>query len=225
VYRKADGGVIRSANTKTSTGFTNEFVEGMVMKRNNNGCRLPTEAEWEFAARGGKTDEPDWAYPYAGQQTASAYNSEGAGAGGKTTLTSGTNGPYQTAWHRANAQQINGNSADASKALLDYGIHPAGTKAPNRLGLYDMTGNVFEWCWDFGSTAGTDQISSEFYAASQTDPVGPITDWSEIHSVRGGGWTTHVNDLGVTRQEFRDETNKNYIGFRIVRKAEGTIYK
>ena len=76
--------------------------------RVSNGWRLPTEAEWEYAARGGNRSK---GYKYAGSDN-----------------------PNEVAWHNVNS---------------DNYVHPVGQKKPNELGLYDMNGNVMEWCWDW----------------------------------------------------------------------------
>ena len=114
--------------------------------------RLPTEAEWEYAARGGKQSQ---GYIFAGSNTIG-----------------------DVAWCTSNS---------SSKT------HPVATKAPNELGLYDMTGNVREWCQDwYGS------YSSE----AQTNPVGPSTGSSRVY--RGGSHHDDAlncrvsNRLGVT---------------------------
>jgi formylglycine-generating enzyme required for sulfatase activity len=134
---------------------------------NASGYRLPTEAEWEYAAKGGNKDY--LSYEYAGG------NSIGS-----------------VAWY-------GGNSGSTT--------HPVGTKQPNSLGLYDMSGNVWEWCWDwYGSYAG----------GSQTDPRGASSGAYRVN--RGGSW---YDDAALVRSAYRyyitPSDRYNFLGFRLVR--------
>ena len=107
--------------------------------------RLPTEAEWEYAARG---DGVSVHYKYAGGNKISEVAWWGCGYDEDSSL---------------------GNSA--------FTTHPVGLKKPNELGLYDMSGNVYEWCYDwYGS----------YSSASQTNPTGPASGSNRV--TRGGGW-------------------------------------
>ena len=117
--------------------------------------RLPTEAEWEFAARGGNSSQ---GYKYAGCNTIG-----------------------DVAWYDSNS---------------DIKTHPVATKSPNELGLYDMSGNVCEWCQDW-----YDSYSS----SAQTDPVGPSS--GSLRVVRGGSWST---DAGSCRVSYRGGDNPSY---------------
>jgi formylglycine-generating enzyme required for sulfatase activity len=98
----------------------NARADRAVMKRENNGYRLPTLCEREYAARGGDPREPDWLYWYAGSDD-----------------------PDEVAWYYGTS------GAGLPDGHEDYGLHPVGQKEPNRLGLYDMSGNVMEWGWDW----------------------------------------------------------------------------
>ena len=127
--------------------------------------RLPTEAEWEYAARGGNISQR---FKY-----------------------SGSNNLNDVAWYKDNC----GNTA-----------HPVGTRQANELGIYDMSGNVFEWC--------KDRIGS-YSNNAQTNPQGPSS--GDFFLLRGGGWSADSNSCRVT---YRDRMIKVYrshdVGFRIV---------
>jgi len=132
-----------------------------------NGYRLPTEAEWEYAARGGQEGES------------------------KYLEFAGSNDPEQVAWY-------NNNSGGS--------VHPVGQKVPNALGLYDMSGNIAQWCWD----------SYEPYATSkQIDPQGPPT--GGYHICRGGGWSSDMQGVRVAKRDrYSPSARNSLIGFRIV---------
>ena len=136
--------------------------------------RLPTEAEWEFAARGGTKSE---GYKYSGSNTIG-----------------------DVAWYTVNAYDVGSSSPN-------YGKHPVATKAANELGLYDMSGNVWEWCQDrYGSYSG----------AAQTDPTGPTTGSSRVS--RGGSWIDGA-ELCVVSIRRHDSPSYRYgrLGLRLAR--------
>ena len=136
-----------------------------------DGYRLPTEAEWEYAARGGKAGITDgsWDNTYSGCTT-----------------------PDDVAWYRDN-------SGDKT--------HEVGKKQANALGLYDMSGNVFEWCWD--------RYDYNSYPSDTEDPAGP--DTSAYRVMRGGGWSYHASVCAVS---FRGNNGPHGGGgFRLVRSA------
>jgi formylglycine-generating enzyme required for sulfatase activity len=130
--------------------------------------RLPTEAEWEFAARGG--NEIKGGYEYAGSNI----------------LT-------EVGWFRDN---------NGSKT------HPVGRKLPNELGLYDMSGNVWEWCNDW--------YSEDYYANSPSkNPAGPTTGPNRVR--RGGGWDSTPAYCRVAfRGWFAPVARTDNLGFRLV---------
>ena len=129
--------------------------------------RLPTEAEWEYAARGGNKSK---GYKYSGSNTIG-----------------------DVAWYISNSSSM---------------THPVGTKAPNELGLYDMRGNVWEWCSDW--------YSSSYYSSSpSTNPTGPTSGSSRV--VRGGSWFCGTLYCGVSDRNGYYPGHRYYgHGFRLV---------
>ena len=131
-----------------------------------NGYRLPTEAEWEYAARGGNASN---GYLYAGSDNAD-----------------------EVAWY-------DDNSGDKT--------HPVGRKAPNELDLYDMSGNVWEWCWDW---------KVPYSSGSQINPRGPASDSYRVS--RGGSWYDNAGYLRLANRFIISPGNSDdYLGFRLVR--------
>jgi formylglycine-generating enzyme required for sulfatase activity len=137
------------------------------------GYRLPTEAEWEYAARGG----------VRGAISAEALD-RAFYAGGKD--------PAALGWFDANSNKTS---------------QPVKSKAPNELGLYDMSGNLWEWCWDF-------------FGEYPREPVSNPTGISESprRVLRGGAWFTPVHLLRVTNRYWNVPAFKaNSVGFRLAR--------
>ena len=128
--------------------------------------RLPTEAEWEFAARGGNKSK---GYTYSGSNNLD---------------------DVALYWYSI-PSRISGNAG--------YGTQTVATKAPNELGLYDMSGNVWEWCQDW-----FDYYSSD----AQTNPVGPSTGNSRVS--RGGSWLNQAYSCRVSYRGPDDPTSMVY---------------
>ncbi|WP_367391746.1 SUMF1/EgtB/PvdO family nonheme iron enzyme [Lewinella sp. LCG006] len=132
-----------------------------------NGYRLPTEAEWEYAARGGVM-------------------------GDKSERYSGSNNLSEVGWYEANSKDQ---------------THPVAQLQPNNAGIYDMSGNVWEWCFDW---------YGEYPSTPQRGPIGP--DAGSHRIIRGGAWLQSADDCRVsTRQYRRPEEKTVYIGFRLAR--------
>jgi len=127
--------------------------------------RLPTEAEWEFAARGG--------------QYSKKFNF------------SGSNTIGEVAWYKNNSENL---------------THFVGAKKKsNELGLYDMSGNVWEWCNDW---------YGNYTTAAQNNPQGPVTGTTRV--IRGGSWCHDARSCYVSYRTSADPDKKtNNIGFRL----------
>lgn len=152
-----------------SWSLIQEFITRLNKKTGEN-YRLPTEAEWEFAARGGNLSQGN---DYAGSDDLDAV-----------------------AWHKANS---------GGKT------HPVGCLGPNEMGLFDMSGNVQEWC--------SDLYAEGYYKKSPAkNPAGPAQ--GSYHVVRGGAWDGSADECRVWVRSMK-LTYYNYLaGFRLVRDAE-----
>jgi formylglycine-generating enzyme required for sulfatase activity len=133
-----------------------------------SGYRLPTEAEWEYAAKGGKQGD-FLSYDYSGGNSVDAVGWYSENSGGRT--------------------------------------HRVGTKLPNGLGLYDMSGNVWEWCWDW---------FQDYPRGAQTNPMGACSGASRV--LRGGSWVVDGQFLRSACRYFNKPSDRgSYFGFRLLR--------
>ena len=129
---------------------------------------LPTEAQWEFAARGGNKS--------------------------KYFKFSGSNTIEDIAWYW-------GSVPSQFEGAAGYGTQPSATKCCNELGIYDMTGNISEWCYDW---------KSDYSTRSQTNPAGPNSGNSRI--IRGGSW---MDTWGFCRVSYRSWSNSDYKSWQV----------
>ncbi len=143
-----------------------EFI-GKLNARTGMKFRLPTEAEWEYAARGGNRGK---GYKYAG-----------------------SNNLDEVGWYEDNS---------------DYHIHPVGRKKPNELGLYDMSGNVLEWCQDW---------YGDYTEEAQTNPAGPQSGKWGYRVLRGGCYCFNARYCRVSYRSDSDPGSRgDIIGLRFV---------
>lgn len=162
----------RKPITNVSWNYCQEFIKKLNQITGKD-FRLPTEAEWEFAARGGVVE--------------------------KVSEYSGSDVLDEVGWSGSNSRRT---------------THDVGEKNSNKLGLYDMSGNVNEWCLDWYGYYSADSI---------VDPIGPKDGYQRI--ARGGSWKSKDSDCGVTNRYHAFPHNSyDNIGLRLcVGTSKGNI--
>ncbi len=174
-------------DTNLTQVYTNGDVDAIYANWTAKGYRLPTEAEWEKAARGGLSGQR---FPWGNVITENLANYDG-----DITDYSYDLGP-------------NGYNAIGSVGGTSPATSPVGSFDVNGYGLYDMAGNVFEWCWDWYGTP--------YGQPTTTNPTGPGTGSYRV--VRGGNWAHSAYSERCAQRDSSDPGNAFYgIGFRCVR--------
>ncbi|MCQ2583552.1 MAG: formylglycine-generating enzyme family protein [Treponema sp.] len=177
----------------TSAKVTVSSAEGA-----SAGYRLPTEAEWEYAARGANPNAAGWNNFFAGKASLS---------------TSDINKDLDSAgwyWYNtANDGETPDTNNTPSSGKKGYGTHRVGLKAPvsESLKLYDMSGNVYEWCYDWYDTIKAD-----------TPLAGPGVSPRGYRVFRGGGWLDNFGagrcSVAFRARDYPNRRNRN-LGFRV----------
>lgn len=196
VYYRMDGVTVHRESC--NGGGVNTPSDNAVMKRENNGYRLPTLCEGEYAARGGDPREPEWLYWYAGSDD-----------------------PGEAAWHYGTS------GGGVGTGSGDYGLHPAGEKAPNSLGIYDLSGNAMEWRWDWMHFAQNGKIPpAEAGSHNKLDPATPETGPAKSSRfsqkpMMGGNWhAASPYALNVMWWGYSPDYKDDKVGFRVVRSGQ-----
>lgn len=158
----------RSKKENLSLCYTIIGDNDVTLDLNSNGYRLPTEAEWEYTAKGGQ------------QIQGLKY--------------SGSDNLDEVGWVSSNSDKM---------------THNVGNKKPNELGIYDMSGNVYEWCWD---------KFAQYDSVEKTNPIGSLEESQSFRIIRGGSFQ-YLSDQALVSFRSINIFNDDYYncGIRVVR--------
>ena len=185
---------IRYANAKsTDAGLTPVYTiteSGVTWALSANGYRLPTEAEWEFACRAGTKT------PFNTEKSLSAAEANFYG-----------HYPYEIEENYFNDSVLEAKPGEYRQTTV-----AVGSFEPNAWGLYDMHGNVNEWCWDYYGA---------YDPKAAHDPTGPVSGTRHVY--RGGGWNDFAKNMRSAYRAAGQEDMQSYnLGLRLVRNADSS---
>ena len=185
---------IRYANAKsTDVGLTPVYTiasDGVTWDLSADGYRLPTEAEWEYACRAG---------------TATPFNTE-------KSLSADEANFYGHYPYEIEENYFDNSVLDAKPGEYRQTTLAVGSFEPNAWGLYDMHGNVNEWCWDY---------YGDYDLKSVDNPTGPASGTRHVY--RGGGWNDFAKNMRSAYRAAGQEDLKSFnLGLRLVRNADNS---
>lgn len=218
VYTKDD------AKDKKEVFIAYDMSKKMFTKK---GYRLPTELEWEFAARGGNPESPEWNYTYSGTNCGGEiYNPSNK-----------SNNHLEPIFRKGNEYWVEGllyidprikeYSNCAYEILDDYIMQKIGKKKSNSLGINDMSGTIYEWTWDGAEKDGMYPVDAAdiLYKTEGwiQNPLGP--EIQEAHIIKGGSYNSGAYECCVFFRKYEESQTSGIAGIRLCRSIQGEKIK